>query len=286
MVSYGSLRAEFMDEKIRLIQSCLVLMVKDIDRVCRENGIHYSLCGGSVIGMHLYGGFIPWDDDIDLMMTRRNYDRFLAIYPKKCDPRYHLRHYTTDGTQNLPALFARVEDTRTIMEEEIAGARRSGRVFIDITVFDPVPGPVAFRLARLYAGAVYTILYRKNGMTPGTGWKRQLLNLIPMPASEEETRRVYAGLERTLRRLVRTRRDSGTAELLSAAFSGYLYDARIFDHYINCRFEGLKLMVVRDYMDYLYARYKRRVFTMDVSPEDRQKEHILSVRILPEKEQR
>ncbi|MBQ4417898.1 MAG: LicD family protein, partial [Butyrivibrio sp.] len=54
-------------EEIR--HRCLAI-AKDIDRVCTKYGIRYSLCGGSVIGAHLYRGFIPWDDDIDLMMTR------------------------------------------------------------------------------------------------------------------------------------------------------------------------------------------------------------------------
>ena len=61
------------------VQKCCLGIVDDIDRVCRKNGISYSLCGGSVIGAMVYGGYIPWDDDIDLMMTRENYDRFVRI---------------------------------------------------------------------------------------------------------------------------------------------------------------------------------------------------------------
>ena len=154
------------------IQECCLGIVSDVDRVCRENGLEYSLCGGSVIGAHLYRGFIPWDDDIDLMMTRENYDRFLSIYPSKAGEYYHLHHYSTDGADNLPALFSRVEDLRTNMQEQIARGERSGHVFIDITVMDQVPTPLYFRIARLYAGYTYTFLYRKNGMTPGTGWKK------------------------------------------------------------------------------------------------------------------
>ena len=71
-----------MDMEIKKIQQCCLEIVKDIDRVCRKHGIRYSLCGGSVIGAHLYQGFIRWDDDIALMMTRVIYDRFLSVYPK------------------------------------------------------------------------------------------------------------------------------------------------------------------------------------------------------------
>ena len=66
----------------RVQKDCLEIMI-DIDKVCRENNIDYSLCGGSVIGAMLYNGFIPWDDDIDIMMTRKNYEKFLKLYISK-----------------------------------------------------------------------------------------------------------------------------------------------------------------------------------------------------------
>ena len=270
-----------MDETVKQIQQCCLEIALDIDRVCRANDIHYSLCGGSVIGMHLYGGFIPWDDDIDLMMTRKNYDRFLKLYPAQCGSRYHLRHYSTDGAENLPALFARVEDTQTRVEEEIAGALRQGRIFVDITVFDDIPFRPVHTLMRLYAGAVYTILYRKGGMVPGRKrWKKVLLNVIPMPRTEEKTVRIYRRLENCCRRLVRTRKDGWKAELLSAAFSGILYDASLFDHYRLADFEGHRLMVIRDYMDYLYTRYGRRTFSKEPPKEAIQQMHIRKVEIL------
>ena len=68
-------------------------MLQEIDRVCRKNDIKYSLTGGSVIGYHLYGGFIPWDDDIDLMMTRDNYERFLEVWQREPNQRYALHNF-------------------------------------------------------------------------------------------------------------------------------------------------------------------------------------------------
>ena len=58
------------------IQQKLLQMMKEIDQVCRENDIHYSLGGGTAIGAIRHRGFIPWDDDIDLYMTRDNWEKF------------------------------------------------------------------------------------------------------------------------------------------------------------------------------------------------------------------
>ena len=57
------------------IQRVLLSMIKDIHAVCAENGIAYSLTGGTLLGAVREAGFIPWDDDIDIMVDRKNYKR-------------------------------------------------------------------------------------------------------------------------------------------------------------------------------------------------------------------
>ena len=55
-------------------------IMKVIDRWCVDHGVNYSLCGGSLIGAIRHKGFIPWDDDIDIMMARPEYDRFVREF--------------------------------------------------------------------------------------------------------------------------------------------------------------------------------------------------------------
>lgn len=50
-----------------------------IDRVCREHGIEYSISAGTLLGSVKYKGYIPWDDDIDMMLTRPNYERLMEV---------------------------------------------------------------------------------------------------------------------------------------------------------------------------------------------------------------
>ena len=65
---------------LREIQLFSLEILKDVHSFCVKNGINYSLCGGTLIGAVRHGGFIPWDDDIDINMPRADYDRFCKTY--------------------------------------------------------------------------------------------------------------------------------------------------------------------------------------------------------------
>lgn len=81
------------DSLIRQIQLKCLELLDMVDKICREHHIQYSLCGGSVVGAHLYKGCLPWDADIDLMMTRHNYNRFLEIVPDLLPDGYSIYNY-------------------------------------------------------------------------------------------------------------------------------------------------------------------------------------------------
>lgn len=59
-------------------QALLLEMLKDFDAVCRKHGIRYQLFAGTALGAVRHHGFIPWDDDLDVILMRSEYDRFFA----------------------------------------------------------------------------------------------------------------------------------------------------------------------------------------------------------------
>ena len=58
-------------------------MLKEIDRICRKHQIQYMLDAGTLLGAVRHKGFIPWDDDVDLVFTRENYERFAQVVRKE-----------------------------------------------------------------------------------------------------------------------------------------------------------------------------------------------------------
>ena len=71
-------------------------ILKDIDEVCRENNIKYYLIGGTLLGAVRHGGFIPWDDDIDIVMFRDEYNKFVKLF-RNFDESYFLQNFETDS---------------------------------------------------------------------------------------------------------------------------------------------------------------------------------------------
>lgn len=70
------------EEKLKQAQDASLKILLEVDRICRAHGIEYLMDAGTLIGAVRHQGFIPWDDDIDIAMTRENFDRFAALFGK------------------------------------------------------------------------------------------------------------------------------------------------------------------------------------------------------------
>ena len=106
-------------------------IMKFIHNFCVKNNIRYSLAYGSAIGAIRHNGFIRWDDDIVIMLLREDYNRFITLF-EDADGVYKLRSLENDKNYVLP--FAKVEDTRTVMEES-SNLGNTG-IFVDVFPVD------------------------------------------------------------------------------------------------------------------------------------------------------
>lgn len=128
------------------LQSALLKVLIDIDEVCEQNGFSLLLGGGSCLGAVRHRGFIPWDDDVDLIMPRTDWRRFRAAFEERFGDRY-LIHEPGDS-QGYDTAFPRVfiKGTRFKDINDI-GTKECG-VFVDIFLADAVPD--GFVRARLH----------------------------------------------------------------------------------------------------------------------------------------
>lgn len=122
---------EVTQEELKEIQ---VSLLDNIDLICRKNNIRYSLAYGTLIGAMRHKGFIPWDDDIDIMMPRQDYTKFIEICNNSTVP-FDLLCLQTDNS--FGCLFAKISHKDTVLIEEYTRTTNANLgVYVDIFPID------------------------------------------------------------------------------------------------------------------------------------------------------
>lgn len=103
-------------EKLNKLHQIEIEILDEIVRVCDKYNIEYCLVGGTLLGAVRHKGFIPWDDDLDIGMPRKDYENFLKVAKKELQEGYALDWYTTNKNYWLP--FCKVRKKGTIYREQ------------------------------------------------------------------------------------------------------------------------------------------------------------------------
>lgn len=125
---------------LREIQQVELGILRHLDQVCRENGLHFFLSNGTLLGAVKYEGFIPWDDDIDVFMPRCDYDRLMRLSGADSGPYRLLSQERTPGWR-LP--FAKLCDLSTCKQETCADFGADIGLDVDIFPLDAWSGGAA-----------------------------------------------------------------------------------------------------------------------------------------------
>lgn len=249
---------------IRPLQMRMLKVLEAIDETCRKHSLRYGIFAGSLIGAVRHKGFIPWDDDMDILMPRPDYEQFVAHSREWLPEPYEFVCAENDPAYPLP--FGKVQDASTTLIERVHLSYLGG-IYVDVFPLDAVPSaPLARRMHLWRYGLLRQALYwihrdpYKHGHGPSS-W-------IPLLTRKLTT---MERLQQKIRRLL-TKYDYDSCTLVADYTDGLegVMPKEVEGVYAPYEFEGKTFMGVKDYDYYLTQMYGDY---MKIPDGDHQRQH-------------
>lgn len=161
--SNEELRARFNPDGslLRRQQMRMLEMLQAFDAICRRHAIPYWLSSGTMLGCVRHGGFIPWDDDLDVELLRKDYQRLVEILPRELPSHMVLQSHDTDP--NYFFAYPKLRDLRSHLEEvnRYDDTFRYQGIYIDIFLLEKTPGWMQ-KLSCTTIGHIYKVLKNRT----------------------------------------------------------------------------------------------------------------------------
>lgn len=236
-------------EELKKIQ---IQILDVVDTYCRNNKVNYWIDTGTLLGAVRHKGYIPWDDDIDLGMLRKDYEVFVEKF-NKSNNRY--KCCTMENTYDFPFAFAKVMDTETVLYEPNKEEGIKLSINIDIFVYDNAPDDVE-QLKAMYDDRDKNINWYRRRILPkwtsGSKIKKiiryifcLLLKIVPRHFFVNKINKNIKQYDET---------DTGYVGNFTSD-SKILCSKEAFDSFIDIEFEGKKYKAPIGYDKWLRAFY-------------------------------
>ena len=238
-------------EDLRIIKNAELKIVAEIDRICRKYEIRYSIIGGTLLGAIRHKGFIPWDDDIDLIMVRQDYDKFLKVAIDELGRDFFIANYEKTPTIGEP--FTKVMMKETIMKEEFIGdSNAPSGIFVDIFPLDVEPDSKVKKIVHRYTNYILRkkILIKSGYNFNKHGIKKILYDLLNVFTFSSKKKLI----KRYRRNQIRYKENQSLNYVSLCGLYGYEKETlprKWFDEYIFLEFENIKLMALKNYDEIL-----------------------------------
>ena len=266
---YSKVFSEFVfsDEQIELLHNTLFDMLMDIKRVCDKHNITFLLSGGSMLGAVRHKGFIPWDDDLDIMMLRSEYVKFRQAVLSEMSDKYDLVE-PLDGkyTNKKPKLFLKNSVFTEVVYAGLPAEYR--RVFIDVFIIEDIPASAS---KRKFIGKIYDFAFHASSFIGDYKYPSPII--LEKGKTDEEVRKYYASRRRMggllnvffgmrfylkiCSKLDHAKKETGIVGVPSAiSYNREVFEKKLFTDLIEVEFNGEMFKIPSDYDSYLKNLYK------------------------------
>lgn len=251
------------EEQRQKLHAELFDMMCDLKKICADNGLTFMLCGGTLLGAVRHGGFIPWDDDVDVMMPRRDYDKLYDIFEN--NEKYYL-----DGPEKAECAHKMIKMMKRGTDYVEIGCDHpdypAGKnLFIDIFPIDNMPkGKARLRALRFYvafhaASLIYENKYRSPVIEKLAKSDKEVKKYYRMRHSFARILRIFGSGKRYTKIAIKLsdyKKHTGYSGIpLGIAYNREKFEERILSEVCEMDFCGVPFPVPVHYREYLENLY-------------------------------
>lgn len=262
-----------MNQHIQLRRAQLYI-TDEIIRVCNENSISYFIDCGSLLGAVRHGGFIPWDDDMDIGMLKEDYEKFLSVAQEELGSEFYLDNYQTNSNNALVFTKVRLKGTKYI---EAKGSKKSkhNEVFVDIFPYYYVSdNRIIRKFEGMLMGVLTQALLSKAGFKVWAG--DSVLNRMKFFPTDFIGRIVpKTALRKCVDKLYQSHKNTKYVCIQDGCLSSYMHwyiPVELLLEHMDIKFEDRIYLIPKEYDKYLTIVYGDY---MTIPPKEAQVTHMI-----------
>ena len=257
-----------MEMTLQEVQQASLAVLKEIDRICLEHNFSYWIAYGTLIGAIRHGGFIPWDDDVDIVMPRKDYDAFAAYVQSAAYRNTGFELHSCLNNKDYPFYIMRFCDKSH--ELVFKGLNYKSGCFVDIYPYDGMGKEENLDFWKTSEAAIQQmqkklVMSVSNGLLYGNSFAHKIGNIPQMILGKIRGKEYYYHLLDAC--CSKFPWDESTHVGIAGWSTGtYLYPKEWFDELIRYPFDSIEVNVPKEYDRYLrfcYGDY------MQLPPEDK-----------------